>query len=72
MFFMENRYLVLKNFIPQEIIDMAMDVWKTIEAQPNVAESVFELEEDIIFESGSVKLYTFHAQLKIRFFKESL
>lgn len=60
MFFMENRYLVLKNFIPKEIIDMAMDVWKTIEAQPNVAESVFELEEDIIFESPTESLFKSH------------
>ena len=26
--FMKDRYVVLKNFIPKEIIDMAMDMWQ--------------------------------------------
>ena len=31
MNFMENGYVVLKNFIPKEIITMTLDAWKVIE-----------------------------------------
>ena len=34
--FYTNRFVVLRNFIPKEIIEFTMDVWKTIEAQPEL------------------------------------
>ncbi len=60
MFFMENRYLVLKNFVPKEVIEMAMDVWKTIEHQPHMHDAIFELEEDIIYKSPEYSLFKSH------------
>jgi hypothetical protein len=60
MFFMENRYVVLKNFIPQEVIDMAMDVWKTIESNEDYMSAIFDLEEDIIASSPIDSLFKSH------------
>jgi len=53
MSFIENRYLILRDFIPQDIIDMTMDTWKTIEGQED---SVLKREGDIIFESPTTSL----------------
>lgn len=60
MFFMENGYLVLKNFIPKEVIEMTMDVWKTIEHQPHMHDAIFNLEEDIIYKSPTESLFKSH------------
>jgi hypothetical protein len=58
--FMEKGYVVLRKFIPQEVIDMTMDVWKTIEHNEQVHDSVFILEEDIINESPPESLFKSH------------
>ena len=58
--FMENRYLVLRNFIPKEVIEMAMDVWKTIESNEEYMSAIFDLEEDIIFKSPVDSLFKSH------------
>lgn len=55
--FMKNRFLVLKNFIPKDVIDMTMDNWKTIENNKAMYKSIMRREEDIIFESPSNSLY---------------
>lgn len=46
--FMENRYVVLRNFVPKEILEMGMDVWKTIENQKHLYDEMFQLEKDPI------------------------
>jgi len=58
--FMEKGYVVLKKFIPQEVIDMTMDVWKTIEHNERVHDAVFILEEDIINDSPPESLFKSH------------
>lgn len=42
--FYTDRYVVLRNFIPKEIIEYSMDVWKTIEAQPELNSACFDME----------------------------
>jgi len=49
--FVENRYIVLRDFIPKEIITMTMDAWKVIERNPEQHKLYFELEGDIIHDS---------------------
>ena len=39
-----DRYVVLRNVIPKEIITFALDTWKTIEANLEVNEVIFEEE----------------------------
>ena len=48
MNFMENGYVVLKNFIPKEIITMTLDAWKVIENEETHNQHFFHREEDII------------------------
>ena len=43
--FIRNRYVVLRNVIPKDMIDFALDTWKTLEAFPE-AKSIF-LEEEL-------------------------
>ena len=47
MDFIDNRYVVLRNFIPKDIIDMTLDSWKAIENHPEAYSAFFELEDDI-------------------------
>ena len=49
--FQTKGYVVLRNFIPKEIIDMTMDSWKTIEHNQEWNDMFFEREEDIIHDS---------------------
>lgn len=49
--FIENRFVVLRNFIPKDIITMTLDTWKTIENNPNYNSTFFSLEDDIIHDS---------------------
>ena len=44
--FHENRYVVLRNFIPKDIINMTLDTWKTIEANPDYKDAFFHREEE--------------------------
>jgi hypothetical protein len=49
--FMEHRYVVLRDFIPKEIRQFALDCWKTIEAQPDNFQAGLKREGDIINKS---------------------
>ena len=49
--FIQNRYIVLKNFYDKEIIDITLDGWKTIEHNPELYKIVFENEEETIPDS---------------------
>ncbi len=40
----KDRYLVLRNVIPKEITDFALDTWKTIEPWPDAYAAVFDEE----------------------------
>ena len=48
--FMKGRYLVLRDFIPKEILDFTMDVIKTMEACDSVG-GHWKQEDDIIYNS---------------------
>ncbi len=48
---LKERYVVLRNVIPKDIIEFAMDVWKTIEHQPNLEREVFTKEDSPIPDS---------------------
>ena len=54
--FMKGRYLVLKDFIPKEIIDFTMDVIKTME-ESNSMGGHWSQESDIIHNSPKDSLY---------------
>lgn len=43
--YIKNRYVVLRNFIPKELIDVTLDSWKTIESKHDVWKQYFETEE---------------------------
>lgn len=47
---MKEGYVILRNYIPKEIIDFTLDSWKRMELDPEMAQHLY-LEEDIIFES---------------------
>jgi len=47
---MKEGYVVLRNFIPKDIIDMTLDSWKRMELDPEMSKHL-ELEEDIITQS---------------------
>lgn len=49
--FMKNRFVVLKNFVPKDVIDLTMDSWKTFEANPQMMNVVMTRETDIIQQS---------------------
>ena len=44
--FYDNRFVVLRNFIPKDIINMTLDTWKTIEANPDYKDAFFHREEE--------------------------
>jgi len=54
--FQTQGYVVLRNFIPKEIIDMVMDSWKTIEHNQEWNDTFFIREEDIIHDSPEESL----------------
>lgn len=41
---MKDRFVVLRNFIPKEIINMTLDSWKTVESNPKWDESILYRE----------------------------
>lgn len=49
--FMQNGYVVLRNFIPKDIIKMTLDAWKTIERNDTWNDTFFYREDDIIQDS---------------------
>ena len=46
--FIQNRFVVYRNFIPKELINFAMDTWKTIEETSEYADAIFDYEEQVI------------------------
>tara|TARA_B110000483_G_scaffold155798_1_gene185100 strand:+ start:40 stop:1062 length:1023 start_codon:yes stop_codon:yes gene_type:complete len=44
---MKDKFVVLRNFIPKEISNMALDSWKTIESQPKMDEAILNREHEI-------------------------
>lgn len=49
--FINNRYVVLRDFVPKEMITFAMDCWKTVEHNPEWHGAFCKREDDIIFQS---------------------
>jgi len=45
--FVNNRYVVLKDFIPKEIITMTMDAWRCIENEPSLFNAHFVKENEL-------------------------
>lgn len=58
--FVENRYILLKDFIPKEILTMTLDAWKVIENNPKQHKLYFQLEDDIIHDSPKETLQKSH------------
>lgn len=59
--FVNDRYLVLKDFIPKDIITMTLDAWKVIENNPKQQKLYFgDREEDIIQNSPQSSLEKSH------------
>jgi len=54
--FQQKGYLILRNFIPKDIIDMTLDAWKSIENKPEWNDTFFAREEDIINDSPKSSL----------------
>ena len=55
--FIQNRYVVLKNFVPKRITDMALDTWKSIESNKEWHDMFFpEPEVEITFNSPKSSL----------------
>ena len=46
--FVKNRFVVLRKFIPQDIIDICLDSWKTFEHDPRLMDVTFEKEREPI------------------------
>ena len=42
--FMKERYVVLRNFIPKDIINMCLDTWKTTESNPDWEDAIMYRE----------------------------
>ena len=55
--FMTKGYVVLKNYIPKEIINMSLDAWKTVENDPIANEMYFREEDEITQNSPKESLY---------------
>jgi len=55
--FMQNGYVVLRNFIPKDIIKMTLDAWKTIERNDTWHDTFFYREDDIIQDSPKDSLH---------------
>jgi len=49
--FMKNGYVVLKDFIPKDIINMTLDSWMSLENKPEWNDAFFAVEDDIIHNS---------------------
>ena len=45
--FVNNRYVVLKDFIPKEIINMTMDTWRCIENDEEQYNAIFRPEDEL-------------------------
>ena len=56
--FLRDRYVVLRNVIPKEIITFALDTWKTIEAFKPAQDIIFDEEKEPIPESPKSSHHT--------------
>ena len=54
--FQKNGYVILRNFIPKDIINMTLDSWLSLEHKPEWNETFFDVEEDIIHDSPKESL----------------
>ncbi len=54
--FQQDGYVILRNFIPKEIINMTMDTWLTIEHDQRLNDAFFIREHDIIHNSPESSL----------------
>lgn len=55
--FIRDRFIVLRDFIPKDIMTLTLDSWKTVENNPEYEDVFFTKEEDIIFDSPKDSLY---------------
>lgn len=58
--FMKDRYVVLRNFIPKDILTFALDTWKTIEHNEDLFDKVMRRENDITHNSPESSLRKSH------------
>lgn len=49
--FMKDGYVILRNFIPKDIINMTLDSWLSLEHKPEWNDAFFAVEDDIIHDS---------------------
>lgn len=60
--FIKNRYVVLKDFIPKDIITFALDSWKVIEHNKAAFDLFFKHETEITFDSPKSSLNKSHGE----------
>lgn len=58
--FIKNRYVVLRNFIPKEILQITLDNWKTIEHNEKMFDSCMAQEEDITYNTPETQKWKSH------------
>ena len=49
--FMKNRYVVFRKFIDKDIIDMVMDMWRSVEQHPNPGDLLKHETKDITYKN---------------------
>lgn len=60
--FIQNRYVVLRDFIPKDIITFALDSWKVIEHNKAAFDVFFRHETEITFNSPKSSLNKSHGE----------
>ena len=55
--FVKNRYVVLRNFIPKDIINFTMDCWKATEHKREVHNAIFKREKTDITINSPKEFY---------------
>lgn len=55
--FIENRYVVLRNFIPKELVEITLDAWKVIESHPASQAFYFGDEQETTFDTPASQQY---------------
>ena len=49
--FMKDRYVVFRNFIPKDTIDLIMDMWRSVEQHPNPGDLMKHEQRDITYKN---------------------
>ena len=49
--FMKDRYVVFRNFIPKDTIDLIMDMWRSVEQHPNPGDLMKHEQKDITYKN---------------------